>query len=150
MTIISDKLMCRRDGLMSGVSAERFAEPVGELKEAREPKLISKTHRHLTFSNEPNQTLDESVKTPKPLKPTGALFNLAWFRSFLPHSQTALQARISALCVPETCLWLPRYSTLDESCLVVLMAADWLPPFLTPSSGSRNNCIVLLSLDQPG
>lgn len=68
MTIISDKLMCRCDGLMSGVSTERFAEPAGELKEVREPKLISKTHRHLTFSNEPNQTLDESVKTPKPLK----------------------------------------------------------------------------------
>lgn len=126
-------------------SAERFAEPAGEFKEAREPELISKTHRHLTFSNEPNQTLGESVKTAKPLQPTGAPFSLACFRSFLPHSQTALQARISARCVPETCLWLPRYSTLDESCLVVLMAADWPSPFLTPSSGGRNNCIV-----QPG
>ena len=122
----------------------------GEWKEARELKVISKTHRHLTFSNEPNQTLDESAKAPKLLKPTGALFRLAWFRSFLPHSQTELRARISAPCVPETCLWLPRYSTLDESCLVVLMAADWLSPFLTPSSGSRNNCSLLLNLDQPG
>lgn len=59
-TIISDKLMCRRDGLMSSVSAERFAENRrGEWKEAREARVISKTHRHLTFSNEPNQTLDE-------------------------------------------------------------------------------------------
>lgn len=126
-TIISDKLMCRHDGLMSGVSAERFAELAGELEEVREPKLIRTRRRHLTFPNEPNQTLNECVKTPKPLKPNGALFNLAWLRSFLPHSQTALQGRISAPCVPETCLWLLRYSTLDDSCLVVLMAAVWLP-----------------------
>lgn len=119
--------MCRRDDLMSGVLAEKLAELVGELEEAKEPKFISTTNRHLTFPNEPNQTLAESVKTPKPLKPTGALFNLAWIRSFLPHSQTALQGRISVPCVPETCLWLLRYSTLDESCLVILMAAAWLP-----------------------
>lgn len=84
------------------------------------------------------------------LQPTGALFNLAWLRSLLPHSQTALQG--SDFC---------SVCARDLSVAAAVFHAGWvmsggsygsrLPPpppptptqqFLTPSSGSRNNCIV--------
>lgn len=63
---------------------------------------------------------------------------------FVSHSQT-LQGRISALCLPETCLWLLWYSTLNESCLMVIMGSRLHPQTLTPSSGCRQNYIFFES-----
>lgn len=120
--------------------------------------VINKTHRiysftHLTFNKKKKEKANPNtwwfLKTPKSLKLIEGLLNLPWFCSFRSHSQTLLWGRISVPCLPETCLWLLWYSTLNESCLVVIMGRRLLPPpvpALAPSSGSRQNYICFWAL----
>lgn len=149
-------LCCRlgvlHEDLMSKIFAKRITETSGEWSKRNKVKLRKRKELHFQFINktnciQPHQKKAKPktwwiFKTPKSLKTIAALLNLSWFCSFLPHSQTLLQSRISAPRLPETCLWLLWYSTLNESCLVVIMGRHLVsPPSLTPSSGSTQNYI---------
>lgn len=89
------------------------------------------------------------LKTPKSLKPIGALLNLSGFAHSCPIHKLCYRLRFLLLVCQRPvcgCCGIPRWMS---HVWWLLWAGAWLPPHLTPSSGSRQNYTIALSFDRP-